>query len=107
MKKANRLFKELMDIESHKGTVWDDRNRDLGYKDHRSALKKAQKKVDDASPIMRSQKFFPQVKYIAKQWKMEERIRANILLLKQLNKIQRSRVKNIKVCNISGIYRRF
>lgn len=92
MRKADKIFNELMDIESRKGTVWDDRNRDKGYKDHRNALRTIQKKVDNDSPIIASKKFFPQIKYVTKQWKMEERLRANTLILKELNKIQRSRV---------------
>jgi predicted ABC-class ATPase len=83
-----------MYIERQKGTVWDYRKRDLSYIDHRNAMKKIKKKVDNDCPVISSRKFFPQMKYIAKQWKMEERIRGNLLILRELNKIQRSRVRN-------------
>lgn len=92
MSKADRIVQELMYIENKKGTVWDDRKRDLSYIDHRNALKKIKKKVDNDCPVVSAKKFFPQMKYIAKQWQMEERIRGNILILRELNKIQRSRV---------------
>ena len=93
MKKSDKIFEELMQIESKKGTVWDDRKRDLDYIDHKNNLRKIRKKVDNNCPFMASNKFFNRAKYLMKQFTMEERISANMTIVKALNKIQRSRVK--------------
>lgn len=93
MKKSNRLFNELMEIESHKRTVWDDRNRDLGYKAHRKSLQNVQKKVDNDSPLIAAVDFFQPMKYTALQSKVEQRITSNFMILKKLNAIQRTKVK--------------
>lgn len=93
MKKSNRLFNELMEIESHKRTVWDDRNRDLGYKAHRKSLQNVQKKVDNDSPLIAAVDFFQPMKYTALQSKVEQRITSNFMILKKLNAIQRTKVR--------------
>lgn len=82
-----------MEIESHKRTVWDDRKRDLGYKAHRKSLQHVQKKVDNDSPLIASIEFFQPMKYTAQQSKVEQRINSNILILKKLNEIQRTKVR--------------
>lgn len=93
MKKSNRLFNELMEIEIHKRTVWDDRNRDLGYKAHRKSLQNVQKKVDNDSPLIAAVDFFQPMKYTALQSKVEQRITSNFMILKKLNAIQRTKVR--------------
>lgn len=82
-----------MEIESHKRTVWDDRNRDRGYKAHLKGLQSVQKKVDNDSPLIASTDFFEPMKYYAQQTKIEQRLNSNILILKKLNAIQRTKVR--------------
>ena len=95
MEKSNRLFNELMQIESHKRTVWDDRNRDLGYKAHLKSLQCVQKKVDNDSPLIAAVEFFQPMKYTAQQSKVKQRITSNYMILKNLNAIQRTRVRRL------------
>lgn len=104
MKKSNRLFRELMEIESKKRGVWDERKSNLGYRDHLKAIESAEKKVDDNSPLIRSMNFFKQSKYTTQQRQIEQRINANVDIVIKLNKLLRKKVTFVIIENCNFQY---